>query len=107
MNYYKPVYDKVIKSLQKQGTYAHNCWFCEYPLGIDDVKKGECPNCEQATSTLKKPSLIKRQVSITGLTSAINYPRIIPLSRAGLFILKQKNTRRPMEKAARFLEELC
>ena len=60
MTYNKQMYDKVRKILQKQGTYRGYCWFCEYPLGIDDVKKGECPNCGRETSTIKKPSLIKR-----------------------------------------------
>jgi hypothetical protein len=54
MNYDKTIYDTVRKSLQQQGTYAGNCWFCEYPLGIDDVKKGECPHCGRGTSTIKE-----------------------------------------------------
>jgi predicted RNA-binding Zn-ribbon protein involved in translation (DUF1610 family) len=60
MHYDKQIYDKVRKSLQQQGTYANNCWFCEYPLAIDDVKKGECPNCGRETSTIRKQPLAKK-----------------------------------------------
>jgi hypothetical protein len=59
MYYNKKIYDTVRKSLQQQGTYAKPCWFCEYPLAIDDVKKGECPNCGRETSTIKKQPLAK------------------------------------------------